>query len=124
MDNRINQDAFIEDALKSQPLAPMPRNISANVTARIQKNVRPALLTWIDFVLSIMLALSAGALVFTLQNLPPITVVKLRIQGILLYHDFIVNAKWLIPATMFGIASILAALTIPMLIQMMSDRQK
>ena len=45
MDNRLEQDAFIEDTLKSQLLAPMPRNITANVMSRIQVEQRPALVT-------------------------------------------------------------------------------
>ena len=124
MDNRLKKDALIEDALTSQPLAPMPRSITVDVMARIQTNIRPAIITWNDFALSTVIASCIAALWFAYQNLPPIMIAKLRIQGILLYHDFVVNAKWLVPAAMFGIASILAALTIPMLIQMLSDRQK
>jgi len=124
MDNRLNHDALVEDALKSMPLAPMPRSITSNVLAQIQKDTRPTLLTWNDLVLGFVFALSAWALVFTLQHLPPVAVAKLRIQGILLYHDLLHNARWLIPALMFGLASILAAFTIPMLLQMMSDRRK
>ena len=124
MDNRLEQDALIEDALKSQPLAPMPRSITVDVMARIQTNTRPALITWNDFVLSLVIALCIGALFFTLQNLPPILLVKLRIQSILLYQDILVNMRWLVPNLFFGIAALLAALTIPTLIQMTTNRQR
>jgi len=115
MDNRLKQDALIEDALKSQPLAPMPRSVTPNVMAHIQKDVRPALVTWNDFALSLVIALCIGALFFTAQSLPPIIVAKIRIQGILLYQDFLVNARWLVPALFFGLATLLSALTIPYL---------
>lgn len=124
MDNRLKQDLQIEDALKSQPLAPMPRSITMDVMARLQKDRRPAILTWSDFVLSSAIAACIAALWFASQNLPPILLAKIRIQGILLYQDFLVNARWLFPAAMFGLAAILAALTIPYLIQMTTDRRR
>jgi hypothetical protein len=122
MDHRLTpqqEDALIEDALMSQPLAPMPRSVTVDVMARIQKDTRPALITWNDVVLSLVIVLSVGALFFTVQSLPPIMLAKLRIQGILLYQDYLVNARWLVPAAMFGLAAVLSALTIPSLIQMM-----
>jgi len=118
MDNRLKQDALIEDALNSQPLAGMPRSVTLDVMARIQTDTRPSLVTWNDFVLSLVLALSIGAVFFAVQNLPPIMLAKLRIQGILLYQDILVNARWLVPSVLFGLAALLSALTIPTLIQM------
>lgn len=123
MDNRLKQDALIEDALKSQPLAEMPRSISLDVMARIQKDTRPALATWNDLVLSLVLAMSIGAVFFAAQSLPPIMLAKLRIQGILLYQDFLVNARWLVPSLLFGVAAFLSALTIPTLIRMTIKRE-
>jgi hypothetical protein len=116
MDPRLT-DSLIEDALMSQPLAPMPRSITANVMSRIQKENRPTLFTWNDAVLALVIALSVTALWFTFQNLPPILIAKLRIQGILLYQDILVNARWLIPAALFGLAALLAAMTIPYLMK-------
>ena len=124
MDNRLKQDALIEEALNSQLLAPMPRSITVDVMARIQKDTRPALITWNDFALSLVIALCIGALFFTLQNLPPVMLTKIRIQGILLYQDFLVNMRWLIPALFFGLGAFLAALTIPVLYQMMVGRRR
>ena len=118
MDNRLKQDAQIEDALKSYPLAEMPRSVTLDVMARIQKDTRPALITWNDFALSLVLALSISAVFFAVQSLPPIMVAKIRIQGILLYQDFLVNARWLVPSLLFGLAALLSALTIPTLIRM------
>ena len=117
MDNRLTpeQEAQLEDALKSYPLAPMPRSVTIDVMARIQKDVRPALITWNDFALSLVIALCIGALFFAVQNLPPVMLMKIRIQGILLYQDFLVNARWLVPALMFGLAALFSALTIPYL---------
>jgi len=120
MDHRLTpneENAIIEDALKNVPLAPMPRSITVNVMARIQKDVRPALITWNDFALSLVIALCIGALFFTMQNLPPILLAKLRIQGILLHQDFLVNARWLVRTVLLGLAAFLSALTIPYLMK-------
>src|SRR5262249_32209624 len=106
MDKHLNLDALIEDALKFQPLAPLPRSITVDVLARIQKNTRPAILTWNDFVLSLVIASCIAALWLTTQNLPPILLAKVQIQGILLYQDFLVNARWLVPSAMFGLAAL------------------
>ena len=124
MDKRLNQDALIEDALKSQPLAPMPRSITVDVMARIQKDTRPVFITWRDLALSFVIAASAGALWFTAQSLPPILLAKIRIQGILLYHDVLINSRWLIPSAMFGLAALLAALTVPTLLRMTMDQRR
>ena len=124
MDDRLKQDALIEDALQSYSLAEMPRNVTLDVMSRIQTEKRPVLVTWNDFVLSLVIALSIGALFFTAQSLPPIMLAKLRIQGILLYQDILVNARWLVPSILFGLAALLAALTIPTLIRMTMDRRR
>ena len=126
MDNRLKQDALIEDALTSQPLAPMSRSITVDVMARIQSTEakRPTIITWSDFVLSSVIAACLAAVWFTSQHLPPIMVAKMKIQGILLYQDFIVNARWLVPAAMFGLAAFLAALTIPTLLQMTMNHRR
>lgn len=124
MDKQLKQDAQIEEALKSQPLARMPRSITVDVMARIQTvdTRRPAIITWSDFALSSVIAACIAAFWFASQNLPPILLAKIRIQWILLYQDFLVNARWLVPAMMFGLAALLAALTIPALLRMISDQ--
>ena len=124
MDNRLEQDALVEDALKSQPLAPMPRSITANVMSRIQVEKRPTLITWNDFAIALVIALTIGAIFITIQNLPPVAVAKLRIQGILLYQDFIINANWLIPSFFFGSATLLAGFTVLFSVQMPFMRRK
>ena len=122
MDNRLEQDALIEDALKSQPLALMPRSITSNVMSRIQVEQRPALVTWNDFAIAFVIALTIGALFITAQSLPPIALAKLRIQGILLYQDFIVNARWFVPTVLFGLALLFAGLSIPPLFKMTANK--
>jgi hypothetical protein len=125
MDKQLKQDALIEDALKSQPLAPMLHSVTMNVMSRIQtaEAKRPAVITWGDFALSVVLAGCLGALWYAVQSLPPILLAKLRMQGILLYQDFLVNSRWLVPMAMFGLAALLAAITIPALIKMTIDRR-
>ena len=48
MDNRLKQDALMEDALKSQSLVPMPRSVTVDGMSRIETAdmKRPAILTW------------------------------------------------------------------------------
>ena len=117
MDNRLEQDALIEDALQNYSLTPMPRDITASVMARIQTTSapRPFQVTWNDFAIALTITLCVVALFFTVQNLPPIMLTKIRIQGILFYQDILVNARWLIPAVLFGAAAFFSALTIPYL---------
>lgn len=126
MDEHLKQDAQIEDALKSQPLASMPRSITVDVMGRIQtfEAKRPALLTWTDVVLSFVIAACTAAFWFAAQNLPPILLAKIRIQGILLYQDFLVSSHWLVPAVMFGLAALLAAMTIPTLFKMTTGNKR
>lgn len=126
MDKQLKQDALIEDALKSQSLAPMPRSITADVMSRIQtaEAKHPAVLTWSDFALSVVIASCMAALWFASQNLPPILLAKLRIQGILLYQDFLVNSRWLVPAAMFSMAALVVALTISSLYKMTTNHRR
>jgi len=126
MDEHVKEDALIEDALRSQPLVPMPRSITTDVMSRIQTAdaKRPAILTWSDFALSLVIASCFAAVWFASQNLPPILLAKLHIQGILLYQEFLVNSRWLSPAIIFGLAGLFAALTIPTLIKMTLERRR
>ena len=122
MDNPLTpeqQTALIEDALHTYPVAPMPRDITVDVMARLQSvpAPRPFRLTWNDFFVSLVLAICIGAMWFSLQNLPPLVIAQLRKESILLYQQFLVNARWLIPALSFGFAGFLAALTLPYLKQ-------
>src|SRR5215212_3418322 len=93
------QTSVIEDALRTYPVAPMPRDISAQVMARIQTvpAPRPFRLTWNDLVLGIILSVCVGAIWFGIQNLPPLVVIQLRKESILLYQHSLVNARWLVP---------------------------
>jgi hypothetical protein len=122
MDNSLTpekQNALIEDALHTYPLTPMPRTITADVMARI-KTVpapRPFRLTWSDFVLAAVFALSIGAMWFSINHLPPLLVAQIRKESILFYQYLLVNIRWLLPAFSFGLAGFLAALTIPYLRQ-------
>jgi len=126
MDKHVKENALIEDALKSQPLAPMPRSITLDVMARIQtaEAKRPAIITWSDFGLSAVIAACIAAFWFASQNLPPILLAKLRVQSILLYQDFLVNSRWLVPTLFFGLAALLAALTIPTLYKLTMDYRR
>ena len=126
MDKHVKENALIEDALKSQPLVPMPRSITMEVMARIQTTEakRTAIITWSDFALGSVVASCVAALWFASQNLPPILLAKLRIQSILLYQDFLINSRWLVPTLFFGLAALLAALTIPSLLKMTMDHRQ
>ena len=126
MDKQLKQEMLIEDALKSQPLARMPRSVTMDVMRSIRsvEVKRPAILTWSDFALSVVIASCLAALWFTAQNLPPILMAKLRIQGILLYQDYLVNSHRLVPAAMFGMAALLAVITVPALLKMTINHRR
>jgi hypothetical protein len=111
------QNLAIEDALRTYPVVPMPRDISIDVLSRIQAlpAPRPFRLTWTDLILGMVLAICIGALWFSLQNLPPLVVAQIRKESILLYQQILVNAHWLIPMLAFSLAGFFAALTIPYL---------
>lgn len=122
MDNPLTpkkQDAVIEDALRTYPMPPMPRDITLDVMSRIQAAPapRPFRLTWNDVILSLVMAVCIGAVWFSVQNLPPLVVAQIRKESILFYQQILVNARWLIPALLFGLAGFFAALTIPYLRQ-------
>jgi len=109
------QDAIIEDAFRSYPLADMPRDVTLNVMSRIQQvpAPRPFQVTWSDFAIALVISLCIGAFMFSIQNFPPLALMHIRIQGILFYQDLIVNARWLVPSALFGLAALLFSLTIP-----------
>jgi hypothetical protein len=120
MDNPLTpekQNAVIEDALHTYRVMPMPRDITADVMARIQTSPapRPFRLTWNDLALGIILSICIGAVWFSVYNLPPLVVAQIRKESILLYQHIIVNSRWLIPVFSFGLAGLLSALTIPYL---------
>lgn len=115
MDDRLKKDALIEDALRSQPLARMPRSVTPDVLSRIKVDSRPQLIGRDDVVLGLAMILCAGAFLFAAQSLPPIFLAKLRIQGILFYQSILVNVRWLLPSIFFAIAAVLAGMTLPSL---------
>jgi len=120
MDNSLTpeqQNLAVEDALRTYPVMPMPRDISMDVLSRIQTipALRPFRLTWTDLILGMVLAVCIGAVWFSLQNLPPLVVAQMRKESILLYQQILVNARWLIPILAFSVAGFFAALTIPYL---------
>ena len=125
MDKHLREDALIEDALKSHKLAPMPRSITADVMARIQKTPAPRFrLTRNDYILAVTLTLILGVLIYSFQSLPGLAMLQLRIQGILLWQRLLVNARWLVPTMFFGLATVLAAITLPALYQMTIDPRR
>ena len=120
MDNpltREEQTMLIEDALQTYPMVSMPGDITEDVLARIRSvpAPRPFRLAWHDLALALILALCAGAVWFSLQNLPSIVAAQMRKESILLYQYILVNARWLTPGVAFGLAGLFAALTIPYL---------
>ena len=111
------QNAMIEDALHTYPVASMPRDITADVMARIKTipAPRPFLLTWNDIVLTIIFSVCIGAMWFSINHLPPLLIAQIRKESILLYQQILVNMRWLLPVLSFGLAAFLSALTIPYL---------
>ena len=112
MDNLLapnEQDHIIEGALRSFPMATMPRDITESVMARLHNEPAPRFkITRTDYVLAIVLTLVLGGIILGFQFLPPIVVLQLRIQGILLWQSFLVNYRWLVPLTSITIGTFLA----------------
>jgi len=102
----------------------MPRDITGSVKARIENTPAPRLfqVTWNDLAVALTITLCVVTLFFTAQNIPPIMLVKIRVQSILFYQDILVNMRWLIPAMLFGAAAFFSALTIPSLIKMTTNK--
>lgn len=129
MDNSLSpekQNMIIEDALHAYPSVIMPRDITADVMARIQAESTPGpfRLTWNDFALGVVISVCVGAIWFSVYNLPPIVVAQIRKESILLYQYFLVNARWLIPVLSFALAGFLSALTIPYLKQELTKNSR
>lgn len=94
------KDSIIEDALRSYPMAAMPKSITGLVLVRIRTEPAPRFqLTRNDYVVAIALSLVFGAILFAFQSLPPYAIIQVRIQGILLWQSFLVNYRWLVPLT-------------------------
>lgn len=114
MDNLLTpneQDQIIEDALRAYPLAKMPRDITQSVMARLDNEPAPRFqITHTDFILAIVFTLVLGAIILGFQFLPPIVVLQLRIQGILLWQSFLVNYRWFLPLTSIMLGTLLAGI--------------
>ena len=114
MDNLLTpneQHQIIEDALRAYPLAKMPRDITQSVMARLDNEPAPRFqITHTDFILAIVFTLVLGAIILGFQFLPPIVVLQLRIQGILLWQSFLVNYRWFLPLTSIMLGTLLAGI--------------
>jgi hypothetical protein len=120
MDNPLTPERgqiLIEDALHTYPMASMPRDVTAQVLARIKTmpESRAFRLTWNDVVLAAFVALCIAAIWFSVQNLPPIVIALIRKETLLAYQYLLVNARWLLPLISFSLAGFFAALTLPYL---------
>jgi len=112
------QENIIEDALRSYPLANMPRDISQTVMSRIGREPGPRFqITRMDYLLTIVLTLVLGAIILGFQALPPIALLQMRIQGILLWQSFLVNYRWLLPVTSIILGTFLAGIAVHQLLR-------
>jgi hypothetical protein len=112
------QDNIIEDALRTYPLAQMPKGITETVMAQIRSEPAPRFqLTRADYLLAIVLTLVLGAIMLSFQFLPPIALLQMRIQGILLWQSFLVNYRWLLPVTSIILGTFLAGIAFHQLLR-------
>ena len=114
MDNPLtSKDEMIEDALHTYPLAPLPIDLTSAVMSRIRATSAPRFrLTWVDAALSLALTLSLLAAWIGLQSLPAPVLIQIRIQGILLWQRFLVNAEWLLPSVSILLGGALGLLAV------------
>jgi hypothetical protein len=121
MDNLLThkeQDNIIEDALRTYPLVQMPKGITETVMAQIRSEPAPRFqLTRADYLLAIVLTLVLGAIMLSFQFLPPIALLQMRIQGILLWQSFLVNYRWLLPMTSILLGTFLAGIAFHQLLR-------
>ena len=121
MDNLLipnEQDHLIEDALRSYPLAQMPKDITETVVARIRNQPAPHFqIARTDYLMAIVLTLALGGIIIGFQFLPPIVLQQLRIQGILLWQSFLVNYRWLLPLTSIMLGTFLAGVAFHQLLR-------
>lgn len=121
MDDRLSpsQNEMIEEALRSYPVPSMPRDVTTEVLARIRSRPAPRFqFTRNDYLLMAVLTAVFSSILFSLQFLPGHVLIQLRIQIILAWQSFLVNARWLAPALFFGLAAVLAGMAIPSLYAM------
>ena len=105
------QDHLIEDALRSYPLAQMPKDSTESVMSRIRIEPMPRFqITRTDYLLSVVLTLVLGAIILGFQFLPQIILLQLKIQGILLWQSFLVNYRWFLPSTSIVLGTFLAGI--------------
>ena len=103
------QDQLIEDALRSYPLAKLPRDITESVMARLHNEPAPRFqITRTDYIVALVLTLVLGGIILGFQFLPPIVLLQMRIQGILLWQSFLVNYRWFVPLTSIMLGTLLA----------------
>jgi hypothetical protein len=112
MDNLLapnEQNNIIADALGSYPLAQMPKDILDSVMARIRNEPTPRFqITRTDYLLAVILTLVLGAIILGFQFLPPIALLQMRIQGILLWQSLLVNYRWFLPLISIMLGTFLA----------------
>jgi hypothetical protein len=105
------QDQIIEDALRAYPLAKMPRDITETVMVQLYNEPAPRFhITRTDLILAIVFTLVLGGVILGFQFLPPIVVLQLRIQGILVWQSFLVNYRWFLPLTSIMLGTFLAGI--------------
>lgn len=114
MDNLLTPnepDQIIDDALRSFPMAKMPRDITESVMLQLYSEPAPRFhLTRTDFILAVVFTLVLGAIILGFQFLPAIVILQLRIQGVLLWQSFLVNYRWFLPLTSIVLGTFLAGI--------------
>jgi hypothetical protein len=125
MDNRLTpgQNEIIEESLRSYPTVALPRSLTLDVISLVRSTPAPRFrITRYDLILVLVLTLVCSSMFAALQLLPVQVVLQLRIQAILFWQSLLVNACWLVPMLFFGLAAVLAGLTLPTLYRMTMNR--
>jgi hypothetical protein len=105
------QNEVIEGALRSYPLVKMPKDITESVMARLSNEPAPRFrITRTDYIVATVLTLVFGGIILGFQFLPPLVLLQMRIQGILLWQSFLVNYRWFLPLTSIILGTFLAGI--------------
>jgi hypothetical protein len=105
--------AVVEDALRSMPLAPVPRTLRARVMRRVRSSAAPHFVfPWLEGALSLMLSALLTVLAYLLISVDPVTVIRLE-QNVRLFLLFPANRAALAAAVpMLGMLGLFLLLTV------------
>ena len=96
--NESTAYSIVDEALSTYPLAPVPAHFLPALMARIQglEPVPSFRLNWLDYVISLFIAVMVGLIILFPRVIPPQTGAQLQVQFWLLQQYFSFVYPWLV----------------------------